>query len=1110
MSKNSSTKNNSASNNSLGSSFKSEIENDDASEDEYTKLYQGRFSVEDLENIIKEQGIISYNPECIRKRSNWSKGNNQYKFDNPEFSTEKLLDDIPTHSPKLHVLLDKIDKLDKKDIDKYGKKFKHFIFSDLKSGTYGAKLLASAFIAKGMNLGYSSKKIDNAKSEKQYGKIELLSNNELLKTKGNNFYLLSSVSVYDQPITTTMKKSILKNFNERPDNIYGDLCRFIIMDSGFKEGIDLFDIKYIHIFEPSVNPSDQKQVIGRGTRTCGQKGLEFHPKRGWPLYVYVYDLSIPEKLQVSFLNSKGTMDLYLKALNIDVRLYHFANELEKTTIFGSVDYELNKNIHMFSIDMNDDIEEDLPSNIEFVYGGNEDGVGNFDGIGGGPKLRIKSMEPKYIINTNINNDIVPFNSINRMGFEEMRENIRNHYSDFAWDVVKMENLCKQSGGASGEVIKYTPTQDFIRHYFTPMNPVKGMLLWHSVGTGKTCSAIAASTSTFEKQGYTILWVTRTTLKNDIWKNMFDQVCNDSIRNAITHSGLEIPNDQNKRMRLLSKSWRIRPMSYKQFSNMVSKQNSFYRTLVKQNGEMDPLNKTLLIIDEAHKLYGGGDLSSIERPDMNAFHQALMNSYQISGANSVKLLLMTATPITENPMELIKIINLCKPIEEQIPAAFDDFSNQYLNEIGEFTENGRGRFLDDIAGHISYLNREKDARQFAQPQIEYINVPITNDISQAEKFDKRIVRDLTNSNIDGLQEKIIENNEKIKGELSDLDKNKFNFLKNEICGDLDGKPRLQCEKIVKRNIKDLVAEAKEEVRKIRDEIKEMKNVIKQRNSVRKTALGNIKINTENLKEDYEKYKETALYSIKNNCGIKISEDVPLKTLIKQHPIIAEYDTEIEVYNNKIQELNDNLKININSYKSKIENLKKLMKMDLNDLEKNVVKMTIRDRRKTQKAIMKIKNKEYSNLEKNIQNDINKTQKKRALKYKTIRRTIKNIIKDEKQKQKETLREEKRLLKLRRKQEDHIEEINHELLQGLVNKYKVKIMEDMVDLDEEMVEKELQQQERKKEKEKREREREMKKREKEREKREKEEMRITKKREKELKKQAKKTIKNKNRL
>jgi hypothetical protein len=1082
------------------------------SEDEYTKTFEGQFSLEDLEKMIKEDGIISYDPTCIRKRSNWSKGDNQYKFDNPEFSPKKLLEDIQDHSPKLHVLLDKIEKIDKKDMQKYGKKFKHFIFSDLKSGTYGAKLIAGALMAKGMKLGYSSKQNQNPKSNKKYDKIDLFSNDELLKSKGNNFYLLSSVSVYDQPITTTMKKSILKNFNERPTNIYGDLARIIVMDSGFKEGIDLFDIKYIHIYEPSVNPADQKQVIGRGTRTCGQKGLEFHPTRGWPLYVYVYDLSIPEKLRSSFLNSKTTMDLYLKALNIDVRLYHFSHELEKTAIYGSVDYELNRNIHMFSIGLDDDLEEDLPEGAEFVYGGDQSGVGNFDGIGGGPKLRIVSEEPKYFIGET--------NQSPLMNFEEMRNNIRNNYSDFAWDVVKMENLCKQSGGASGEVIKYTPTQDFIRNYFTPMNPIKGMLLWHSVGTGKTCSAIAAATNTFEKQGYTILWVTRTTLKNDIWKNMFDQVCNESIRNSITHSGLELPNDQSKRMRLLSKSWRIRPMSYKQFSNLVSKQNSFYKTLVKQNGELDPLNKTLLIIDEAHKLYGGGDLSSIERPDMNAFHQALMNSYQISGPNSVKLLLMTATPITENPMELIQLINLCKPIDKQLPNNFDDFSTRYLDEIGDFTTKGREYFLDDIAGHISYLNREKDARQFAQPIIEFIDVPIPN-ISQAEKFDKKIVRELMNPNINDLQQKISENNEKIQGELSDLDKNKFKFLKNEICSGLEGKSKSQCEKIVKNNIKLLVNEAKAEVKKIRDEIKEMKEQIKQRNAAKKEALGNIKINIETLNEEYEKYKGTTLYSIKNNCGTKISGDVPLKTLITKHPIIIQYDNEINEYNNKIKQLHDNLILDINVYKQKINNLKNLLKTDLNDLEKKVVSMNIRDARKTQKAVMKIKNKEISVIENSLKEDIKKTQKKKDKKYKGVRKTIKHMIKDEKRNDKERQKEEKKLLKLQRQQEDHVEEIKHELLQGLVHKYKGKIMDDMVELDKRMMEKEMEKEntrnEKEQKKEQREREK-MKKeieklekklekeREKENKRKQQQELRETKKREKLLKANARKTKKN----
>jgi len=482
--------------------------------------------------------------------------------------------------------------------------------------------------------------------------------------------------------------------------------------------------------------------------------------------------------------------------------------------------------------------------------------------------------------------------------------------------------------------------------------------------------------------------------------------------------------------------------------------------------------------------------------------------------------MTATPITENPMELIQLMNLCKPIDKQLPNNFDDFSTRYLDEVGEFTTKGREYFLDDIAGHISYLNREKDARQFSQPIIEYIDVPIPN-ISQAEKFDKKIVREIMNPNINDLQNVITENNKKIEGELSDLDKNKFNFLKNEICSGLEGKSKTQCEKIVNNNIKMLVNEAKAEVKKIRDEIKEMKEQIKQRNAAKKEALGNIKINIETLNDEYEKYKGTTLYSIKNNCGTKISGDVPLKTIITQHPIIMQYDNEINEYNNKIQQLHDNLKIDINMYKQKINNLKNLMKMDLNELEKRVVSMNIRDARKTQNAVMKIKNKDMSLIENSLKEDIKRTQKKKDKKYKVVRKTIKNMIKDEKRRKKEIQKEEKKLLKLKRQQEDHVEEIKHELLQGLVHKYKGKIMDDMVELDERMMEKEMEKENARNEKEikKQKREREKlkkeveklskkldKEREKENKRKQRDELRETKKREKLLKANARKTKKN----
>jgi hypothetical protein len=131
---------------------------------------------------------------------------------------------------------------------------------------------------------------------------------------------------------------------------------------------------------------------------------------------------------------------------------------------------------------------------------------------------------------------------------------------------------------------------------------------------------------------------------------------------------------------------------------------------------------LIIIDEAHKLYGG-DLSALERPDMGALEKLLQNSYSKSGNQSARLLLMTATPITDSPMELFQLVNLFKEGEkEQIPINLTAFQTTYMNATtNQLTEPGIKKLAGQLCGHISYLNREQDPTQFAQPVM--IDVPV---------------------------------------------------------------------------------------------------------------------------------------------------------------------------------------------------------------------------------------------------------------------------------------------------------------------------------------------------------------------------------------------------
>jgi len=1123
---------------------------------------------------------IKFDSECVRKKSNWSTPLDAYKFDSDKFDPARLLSDIKLRSPKLNALLNNIKRLDKRDMEKDGVLYKHFIFSDIKSGSYGAKLLAAAMISSGYNLGYSAPRKDEVnkimseasnvlanatgtgeassgspntvnsilgsiqsvfgpaappntleskpvspvteilggdgdddedeedagekrKKKKIWGKMQLHEDAKLKETPNANFFLLSSVGVYDQPISVSTKKEILKKFNQRPDNIHGEDIRFIVMDSGYKEGIDLFDIKYIHIFEPSKNAADQKQVIGRGTRTCGQKGLRFNPTKGWPLHVFIYNLSIPDQLRPAFLGSASTFDLYLKSLNIDLRLYQFMNDLEQTSIYGSVDYDLNRNIHQFAVKRGDgslspdelreeiaSIELDTPiispppdwspgsrgsANTEYTTIDSDEA----ELIGGSsigmdmklsphllltdkyaePKKPRKPRTIKFVVDPNVppvNLDIPEsdiFGADGRDRFDGMRKYINDNFSEFKWDEVVLKNACEEkpmAGGAS-QLITLSPTQNFIKHYFTPQNPCKGMLLWHSVGTGKTCSAIAAATNTFERSGYTILWVTRTTLKSDIWKNMFDQVCSDRIRGMI-ESGKEIPNEQSKRMRLLSKSWKIRPMSYKQFSNLVLKQNNFYKSLVKLNGSDDPLRKTLLIIDEAHKLYGGGDLSSIERPDMDALHASLMNSYRVSGRESVRLLLMTATPVTESPMEFVKLINLCKPVFQQIPDDFNAFSQEYLNEEGRFTDSGRIQYLNDIAGHVSYLNREKDARQFSQPVIKMVNVPIVPNMNMINSFDKRYMREIIDSDVLKLKNELEDASKSIDSDLKELTTDRFGFLYDK-CKDIENaSAKKKCRKMVKSNITLLLAEAKDHVAEIKNAIKDLRLKVKDsrifKTRALKSASGKIELN----KDKYEKFKSSPYYTIKYKCSEKITRESDLDQQAAVDPEVLRLDAQIAAMDMEIHMLNENLKTEMAAFNARFKRLRELLREKMTHQEKANVRLSL----KTQRTLAKKEIAQRKSTVNTIITNYNKTKKViQDKRKKAIRRTKKALMSEIQEKKKndrkiqmEIQRAEKSLRKTMRK-EGQYEDIKNDLVNQLVEKYKAQINQDYIELEGEIL-------------------------------------------------------------
>jgi superfamily II DNA or RNA helicase len=847
----------------------------------------------------EEQGTVvsNYKPnarqlQCARQVSNWSKIGPDNRFNKKKFSiadTDKL---IPIASPKLEAMLQNIEALDANDRVVFGKTFKHFIFSDIKLLGYGAKIISAGLIARGWkNILKPEVRKTKKGNSKPYIVVSVPKG-----TAGRNFAVLSSTPMWDSPFSHTLKKEVLGVYNKRPDNIYGEDCRLIVLDSGFKEGIDLFDVRYVHLFEPLMTAADMTQALGRATRLCGQKGLDFVPQQGWPLHVFKYSQSIPEELKPAY-KADNLFEIMLQLKGLDTRLHRITKCIQDVSILAAVDQPLTEEIHKSGYLPKMDIikssartgaassgprlESVLTKNVmgmgESMTRANfmnnkaksmllledkaktqlmlEDGVAESGGDSAeslseldsestcaprdpSPKdptprdpikcdkasivpfapsrLSQRTVLPSVIVESNA---IVlyeaPVESVAKTGkiptnWYDLRGYIIDNFKEMSWGKQEVINKC-MSGGAkkkaegvappslemAGEkkankktakaqgkgkkqaaaqgkgtkkaaaqdkgtkkapaqskgtktkkakaveseaprkslkaaapgkkglpalkLINYTPTQDFISSYFRPESPIKGMLLWHSVGTGKTCTAIALASRQFEPAGYTIMWVTRHTLKADIWKNIFEQVCHKTVADEVRAGKLR-PQDVEKRQKKLFAQW-IPALSYRQFSNLVTKKNPLYKVLENRNGKQDPLRKTLIVIDEAHKLYSS-DFKGAEKPDVGAFMAALQNSYKKSGKDSARVLLMTATPYNESPMELMSLLNLCREAKNALPETLPKFVAKYMDETGNFSKAGLHTYMDDIAGQISYLNREADPSQFAQPIFADIVVPIS--------------------------------------------------------------------------------------------------------------------------------------------------------------------------------------------------------------------------------------------------------------------------------------------------------------------------------------------------------------------------------------------------
>ena len=158
----------------------------------------------------------------------------------------RALDDIQLFAPKIKTITESIENMK----DGIAFVFSKFIWS-------GIIPIALAL----ENLGYSQYK-ENASSKKY-----LLKNRTITRT--NNYYAIISST---PNISFEKQKNIIQAVRSEANKL-GKIIRVILVSSSGGEGIDLKNIRQVHILEPHFNFSLLEQVIGRAIRTDSHKSL---------------------------------------------------------------------------------------------------------------------------------------------------------------------------------------------------------------------------------------------------------------------------------------------------------------------------------------------------------------------------------------------------------------------------------------------------------------------------------------------------------------------------------------------------------------------------------------------------------------------------------------------------------------------------------------------------------------------------------------------------------------------------------------------------------------------------------------------------------------------
>ena len=156
--------------------------------------------------------------------------------------------------------------------------------------------------------------------------------------KGRDYFKFAEYSgnIDDKSRDTIIKKYTSKN------NQYGKDIRLLLITSAGAEGLDLRNIRQVHIMEPYWHNVRTRQAIGRAVRLCSHVDLPVNERN---VSVYIYVATTPEKkvTKVKYREKETTDEfLYKRSIKKEKLLGTFLRAMKEVAIDCKLNFERNK------------------------------------------------------------------------------------------------------------------------------------------------------------------------------------------------------------------------------------------------------------------------------------------------------------------------------------------------------------------------------------------------------------------------------------------------------------------------------------------------------------------------------------------------------------------------------------------------------------------------------------------------------------------------------------------------------------------------------------------------------------------------------------------------